>query len=207
MHAYLVVGSSKKEIESQVSEIIEKHKARRIPFILEKIKDVHELISQTKFLQKELFAYVIDDIDRASTESANAFLKLIEENNKALFILTTRNEDSVLQTIVSRCQVIHTVSASSNERDDEIETFIKGSVGYQLSIIDRIKKREDAKAFVEKILTSFHLSIASGESGEDVIKKAKQAQQTLTALSKNGNVTIQLTWMVVSWNETEYFIE
>ncbi len=50
---------------------------------------------------------VINGIDTMRKESANAFLKLLEEpSDKILFILTASKTDQLLPTIVSRCQQI-----------------------------------------------------------------------------------------------------
>jgi len=50
---------------------------------------------------------VITGIDTMRKESANAFLKMLEEPpDNLLFILTTENSDQLLPTIISRCQQI-----------------------------------------------------------------------------------------------------
>lgn len=46
--------------------------------------------------------------DRMNTAASNKLLKLIEEPpNKTVFILITENEDAIIDTIKSRCQVLH----------------------------------------------------------------------------------------------------
>jgi len=51
---------------------------------------------------------IIWGADKMNTECANKLLKLIEEPpNKTLLILITENEEDIIQTIRSRCQVLH----------------------------------------------------------------------------------------------------
>ncbi|OIQ15591.1 MAG: DNA polymerase III subunit delta' [Flavobacterium sp. MedPE-SWcel] len=46
--------------------------------------------------------------DRMNISSANKLLKLLEEPpEKTIFLLVTEDEDNILQTILSRCQVLH----------------------------------------------------------------------------------------------------
>ena len=50
---------------------------------------------------------VISNIEEMRKESANAFLKLLEEpSGNLVFLLTTDNQDALLPTIISRCQLI-----------------------------------------------------------------------------------------------------
>ncbi len=59
---------------------------------------------------------VINGIDTMRKESANAFLKLLEEpSDKILFILTASKTDQLLPTIVSRCQQIRLNPLSNEE--------------------------------------------------------------------------------------------
>lgn len=59
---------------------------------------------------------VITEIDTMRKESANAFLKLLEEpSDKMLFILTASKTDQLLPTIVSRCQQIRLNPLSNEE--------------------------------------------------------------------------------------------
>jgi DNA polymerase III subunit delta' len=51
--------------------------------------------------------------DKINTAASNKLLKLLEEpTNKTLFILITENEEDIMQTIRSRCQVLHFTSLS-----------------------------------------------------------------------------------------------
>lgn len=59
---------------------------------------------------------IITGADTMRKESANAFLKLLEEpSGKVMFILTAENTDKLLPTIVSRCQQIRLQPLSAGE--------------------------------------------------------------------------------------------
>ena len=59
---------------------------------------------------------IISNIEKMRTETANAFLKLLEEpGDRVIFLLTTDNISSLLPTIISRCQVISLAALSTTE--------------------------------------------------------------------------------------------
>lgn len=54
--------------------------------------------------------------DKMNTEASNKLLKLLEEPPaKTLFLLITENEKNIIQTILSRCQVINFNALNANE--------------------------------------------------------------------------------------------
>lgn len=77
---------------------------------------IHFLISQIQDLQKEVYispfegkkkVYILDEVDKMTTEAANAFLKTLEEpSSTTLFILITSSPETLLPTIISRCQPV-----------------------------------------------------------------------------------------------------
>ncbi|MEJ5308006.1 MAG: hypothetical protein WHT27_06900 [candidate division WOR-3 bacterium] len=70
---------------------------------------VREIIveSSTKPYLGEKRIFIVRNIEMMRKESANTFLKILEEPPKStMFILTTDNLNGVLPTIVSRCQVL-----------------------------------------------------------------------------------------------------
>jgi len=59
---------------------------------------------------------ILTGVDTMRKESANAFLKLLEEPSKNIFfILTAKNTDGLLPTIVSRCQQIRLKPLTADE--------------------------------------------------------------------------------------------
>ena len=109
MHAFLLINSDP-------LDFARKQGAKVVPFILQKIDDVRELKKLVKFSLVEKTAIVISDIDKITTEAANAFLKNLEEPTKNLiYILTANNIANVLPTIVSRCQISKSTNLLTNK--------------------------------------------------------------------------------------------
>lgn len=70
--------------------------------VREVIHDVH-----LKPVQASHKVYVFEEAERFNAESANAFLKTLEEPpNDVVIVLLTRSYDAVIPTIASRCQVV-----------------------------------------------------------------------------------------------------
>lgn len=59
---------------------------------------------------------ILCNVEKMRKEAANAFLKLLEEpSDKLMFLLTTDNVESLLPTIISRCQIIPLSPLSTDE--------------------------------------------------------------------------------------------
>ncbi|AZK43676.1 DNA polymerase III subunit delta' [Erysipelothrix piscisicarius] len=72
------------------------------------IIDLKEYFSQSSIETSGHQVYIIEDVDNATVEAMNSLLKFLEEpEGDIVAILTTRNENRVLETIRSRCLTIH----------------------------------------------------------------------------------------------------
>ena len=73
------------------------------------VEQIREIVSDTSLapIQAEKKIYILDRVDRMNAAAANAFLKTLEEPARdVVLILLARTCESVLPTILSRCQVI-----------------------------------------------------------------------------------------------------
>ena len=193
MHAFLIVGNSSTPIESKISEIIKVQKAKQIPFVLQKIEDVRNLKKLVKFSFNEKTAIVAHDIDLATNETLNAFLKNLEEpNNNLIYILTASNIENVISTIVSRCEVTKINSHKPAIDNHEAEQFLKLSTNQKLDFVGKIKERGEAIKFIEN-LVYFEHSQGNFINMENYLN-------TIQNLKSNGNVSLQLTAFVVTMN-------
>lgn len=79
-----------------------------------KIEEVRKLIERTNMTSQSRYKlFLIQSIERMTTEAANSFLKVLEEPPEGtVFILTTNNIRELLPTIVSRVRVIKFSSVS-----------------------------------------------------------------------------------------------
>ncbi len=197
MHAYLIVGRS---TEEKIEELTKKLKVKIFEYPLTKIKDVRELGSFTKLAIGRPTAILIKDIDTASIEALNAFLKNLEEPQENLFyILTTTSTKNLPATIVSRCQVIRTISEKREVKGDKsADSFLKQSISEKLLFTSKIRKRDEAIEFVENVVFSCHQRLLKTTNQYlKLAKIVKSASQTLNRLRANGNVQLQLTNFVL----------
>jgi len=200
MHAYLIVGESQEEKEKKVKELTNKLKAKTFEFPINKIADTRELRTITKLSFSEITAITISDIDNATEEALNAFLKNLEEPQENLYyILTASGARNVLPTIVSRCEVIKLQGTKTVTTDEEIKKFLNLTTGKKLLYIDKIKDRGLAKEFVQDLIEFSHFNLLNSDS--DKVKTANVLEilvKTLNNLKSNGNVGLQLANMVIS---------
>ena len=101
---------------------------------------------QNKSLLDNKKIYVIKEADKLNPSSANTILKFLEEPEEGIIaILLTNNRYKILDTIISRCQVL---SLKSNDVNIDIDEDT-------LYLLDNILKKEELfinyKAIYEKI--------------------------------------------------------
>lgn len=198
MHARLIISTNAELAQKKARELTEENAEKLIPFPLQKIADVRELAQITRLTHTHPISFFIEQIDKATIDALNAFLKQLEEPGKNVhYILTATSEDKVIPTIVSRCQVVrlHTNHAGVNR----IDHFTSTSIGEQLANVDKLKKRDAAIEFLQERIAVLHRQMVNGSAHEisPIAHQIAHTQSALTALEKNGNVTIQLTRMVV----------
>ena len=75
-----------------------------------KVKDVEELqefLSSSSLENKKKKIYIINLLENCNKETINALLKTLEEPHSNTYaFITTLNESKILQTILSRCQIL-----------------------------------------------------------------------------------------------------
>lgn len=102
-----------------------------------KVEEINKLVSnyQKKGIVNEKRIYIINEVDKLTTTAGNALLKFLEEPEENIYgILTTKNIDMVMNTIVSRCQTIHLENENKEEKNEE---YIKS-----INLIKKIEKEK-----------------------------------------------------------------
>ena len=199
MHAYLIYSKSQQEIKDSINKIVKEKKAILLEFPIQKIADVRSLQEFTKLTLSSPTVIFIGNIEGATPEALNAFLKNLEEPQENLtYILSTRNMGKILPTISSRCQIIKGVKRETIlDKNLEAENFLELSPGSRLFLTSQIKGREEATAFLEKLIQKYHQELlTSPNSHKSLAKILILADKTLQSILANGNVQIQLTNMV-----------
>lgn len=82
---------------------------------------------QTHSIEGKNLVYIINDVESLNLSAANAILKFLEEpSGNTVAIFTTTNYNMVIDTIVSRCQVI-----KINNGINVFDNFISSSTGLE----------------------------------------------------------------------------
>ena len=182
MHAYLIVGDREKSL-IKAYEFAVKLKAKVLEFPLNKIADTRDLKNVTKLTFETPTAILIDSIDIATEEAANAFLKNLEEPQENIYyILTASNLRTVIPTIASRCEIIKLPSDKQKSIDTNFDKFLKKSVGEKLALIDRLKDREEAKEFVHNLIEASRFNLLNSERGK--LKTVSDLEILIKTLNK-----------------------
>ena len=201
MHAFLIVGANEESVDLEINNLSKKLHAKIMEFPLIKIDDVRSLNNLIRLSFDTPTLIVCKDIEEAGEEALNAFLKNLEEPQENIyFALTAPSTRKVLPTIVSRCEVLRTINNQpSTINHGEFEEFMKLTTGQKLAQVDKIKDRAKAIELVENILMFLHNKLHTGSSDYPrIAKDIEIASQTLNNLKANGNVSLQLTNLVIS---------
>ena len=68
---------------------------------------MHHSFEKKAFENKGIRVYILNLIENTTIEAINSILKFLEEPGQKVYaFLTTNNENAILPTIISRCQVL-----------------------------------------------------------------------------------------------------
>lgn len=134
---------------------------------IDQVREITSLFGRFDPIRKLI---VIHDFDSAKEPTQNALLKTLEEKSVAAqFILVSKNELSVLPTIVSRCTIVKLRAAQNKE----IELDFNKDIAALLDEFSYIEKNSaKAIALCDAMLQHFHKRILD----RDVKKKSEDAQ-------------------------------
>lgn len=126
------------------------------------VENIEEQFEKTAFETKGKMIYIIHLVENMGIEAVNSILKFLEEPGKDIYaFLTTNNENNVLPTIISRCQLLRLKLV---DRQEVINEAIYLNV-----------PQEDAE-----LLSCFY---NDGELIYDILKDEEQAEDYQTAKS------------------------
>jgi DNA polymerase III delta prime subunit len=201
MHAYLLSGTDEKAIKNKVKDLIRQENATLFEFEVKKIADTRNLSKFTNLLVSEKTAIFIKNIDQATTEALNAFLKNLEEPQENLFyILTATSSYNVLPTIVSRCQVIRVGNKKIEKEDlEKARNFLDLSIAEKLVYIKDFKQKDQALKFIETIILAGQVLMKKETKKKVKVAKAlKKAALVRERIVNNANCSLQLTSFCLS---------
>jgi len=215
----LIFGGNKNQREKKIIDIVNREESKTF----EKIKDLFERpdikvidleekeksigISQTregtKFLQEKPFSYkkkflIILNSEKLTTQAQNSLLKTLEEPpTYGVIIISSKTQNSLLETIVSRCRLVRINKEESCEvveNGNSLKKVLKMSLGERLDFASEISKEEK-----EDILNILECWI---EEGRDMILENPKDKVKLHNLKRmveikndleNTNVNVRLS--------------
>lgn len=197
MHAYLLLGQ--KDLGKKISEITGPN-TKPIPFELQKIDDVRNLQSHTKFRGSNKRYYVFREFQDASIEAMNAFLKLLEEPGENInFILCATNERGIPATILSRCNIIRLGHKKSKDSINSARKFLQLDLSEQLKTLHELSNRKDSLEFLSDIINGSHyILINESDKFKNLAEVIDCLITTKDDIEKNANITIAFSKLALS---------
>lgn len=158
---------------------------------IEEIRKAQRQLSLSPYRSKYKVA-LIDQAEKMTGEAANSLLKTLEEPSaKSILILISSSPRSLLETIVSRCQVIKFLPVPEKEiemglgrpADGELKQIIRLANGRPGLAIDYLKNPELLK-FRKKIVSQLEKIVKSGinekyQYAEELSKDAPGAREII----------------------------
>ena len=131
---------------------------------IEQIRNLQKRIQEKPIISKSKI-YIINDADKMTKEAQNCLLKTLEEPPEfAIIILIGNNESLFLETIKSRCVILHFEKISNDDikkyieknleiknLSEDILKIFQGSIGKVNSLKDKIAEYENIKNIIDNI--------------------------------------------------------
>jgi len=197
MHAFLIIGQNQKSLEKKAREISKKLNSVFLPYTVEKIADVRNLtrLTNLKLSKTTLF---IENINLATTESLNAFLKSLEEAQENVsIVLTASNQESVLSTIASRAQIIRLGDKPQSD-PNFAKSFLEMPDWQRLGEVKKIKSRDEALVFLEELVRSINSLLLQAGKLQKTARALERTEKTRKAVKANANVGLQLANLAIN---------
>ena len=202
MHAYLIISKNTIAIDEKIKNIKETLDVNLYEHPLASINDVRALNKFIKLRVTTKTAILLKNIDKASIDALNAFLKNLEEPQKNLyFILTANSRYGVIPTIISRCQLIQINQYPEISKEDlkKVNDFLSADTGDQFNYISSINKKEDSLKFLENLTFVINQKLTDQKTDHKKLTNIyEKSHFAYNAIRKNGNVSLQLTNLVVN---------
>lgn len=170
---------------------------------IEHVRQIQQSMSRSPMMGPTKTAIFLE-MERASTETQHALLKLLEEPPSfALIILTADKKESLLPTILSRASVIK-LKRSTEVFDlpthyQELRTLLEGDASIKFTHGSHFETKEEGVAWLESVLTSFHQkllennskSISTNQSHLQLIRKTNRALNTLKTTNTSPRLLME----------------
>lgn len=209
IHAKLIIGGTPQKRLDKAEDIIKKalcldsFKPHPDLFLIEGANSIS--IVQIRELKRGLSlkpysapvkAALITEAEKLTLPAQNAFLKTLEEPSiNSLIILCCPNSNSLLPTVLSRCQIIQLPSEIEFEISKEdlsetkklLDSILKGSVGSRLKATSQyFRSRDEAIIIIESLILVIRQLMLEKPS-VNFTRNLHAAIETLKILQANVN--------------------
>lgn len=227
---YLIIHPNTNITEQSLLEVINKHLEPKLNCldnilnqpdfcIIEQEEKSKIKIEQIKTLQKKLLFSpysashqfgIIKNAHLMTIEAQNALLKTLEESQpKTVLILTVKNESSILETILSRCNRIYpkgTTSAIEETKDfTEQELFLNDPIYDKITKIEKVLTAKTTEEFLQQLLKYLRFkhaqNLCKGENLEREEASIKILAQAIDRANKNVNKRLILEYICFKLDE------
>lgn len=172
------------------------------------IKEVKEMISwlQMKPFQASSKVAVVLEAEKLTTEAQNSLLKTLEEppRNSYIFLLTN-NHKTLLQTIISRTEVLRLDNnEKTNTIDNVAEEIIKNDIKQQLKWIDSVHATKDPverKLQIHDFLRSAYLYTRTQNQIDKKKQNLELIDKTFEGLRRNVNIKLLLENFIFNYRK------
>ena len=150
----------------------------------EEILNIETRFEKTSIESKGIMIYIINLVENMTVEAVNSMLKFLEEPDSIVYaFLTTNNENNVLPTILSRCQILHlktidrkevifdATSINVNEDDAELLSYFYNDGELIAEILE--DKESNNAFFTAKSCFEEIMAVLDEGDTSDVIHKSQ----------------------------------
>lgn len=120
------------------------------------VEKIQTQFEKTAFEEKGIMIYIIHLVENMNVESVNTLLKFLEEPGSQIYaFLTTNNENYVLPTIISRCQILRlkqinrkqiideAIELGADSKDAEILSFFYNNSELIIELLNNEDEKEE----------------------------------------------------------------
>lgn len=217
MTSFIVIAKDKQKRDQYLADFFKQHEIDTFDITVLNLETSAKQNTQSlgiediKQIQKKIFlkpikskvkAIVIDEAELLTIEAQNALLKILEEPpNHTLIILATNTKETLLPTIISRCQVIQleeTEIKLSAKETLELENFLATlptwGIGERLKKAETLAKdKQKTIEWIEKLILVLRKQLIANTSNQKSSTLHSQLSilkslQSLHTLLKTTNV-------------------
>lgn len=198
-HAYLIYGSlaARKKFIQNITETLEIKAADLIltdetrVIGIGEIRDIIKKVS-LKPHSSQYKLVVFGEGSNITPEGTHALLKTLEEPpGHSIFIIGAWSKDSLLPTIVSRCQKVRLPAGAIDELSNQEMTLFheipEMSVKEKFDLAKDLYQNEDLKKLLDHLIIFYREKLFAGEEMSEIIKMINRYRQLL-----NFNINTRL---------------